>query len=89
LLQTIPPTVLAQEGLGSRAYLVMMAAAGFRPASIVAMISSHGEAGVVANGSVQNSQNDFWVHVQAGSAYDRREFDRDVEIMSTLIGGSA
>ena len=39
--------------------------------------------------SVQNSQNDFWVHVQAGSAYDPREFDRDVEIMSMLIGGSA
>ena len=44
-LQTIPLTVLAHEGPGSRAYLVMMAAAGFRPSSIIAMISSHGETG--------------------------------------------
>ena len=44
-LQTIPLTVLAHEGPGSRAYLVMMAAAGFRPSSIIAMVSSHGEVG--------------------------------------------
>jgi len=44
-LKTIPLTVLAHEGPGSRAYLVMMAAAGFRPSSIIAMISSHGESG--------------------------------------------
>ncbi|SVC21171.1 uncharacterized protein METZ01_LOCUS274025 [marine metagenome] len=44
-MKTIPLTVLAHEGPGSRAYLVMMGEAGFRPSSIIVMIASHGEIG--------------------------------------------
>jgi len=44
-METIPLTVLAYEGPGSRAYLTMMASAGYRPSKIIAMISSHGESG--------------------------------------------
>ena len=44
-METIPLTVLSHEGPGSRAYLVMMAEAGFRPSSIIVMVASHGEIG--------------------------------------------
>ena len=44
-MKTIPLTVLAHEGPGSRAYLVMMGEAGFRPSSIIVMIASHGDIG--------------------------------------------
>jgi hypothetical protein len=44
-LRTIPLTILAYEGPGSRAYLVVMEMMGFRPSSIIGMISSHGEVG--------------------------------------------
>jgi hypothetical protein len=47
-LRTIPLTVLAYEGPGSRAYLAMMETMGFRPSSIIGMVSSHGE--VAGNG---------------------------------------
>lgn len=43
-MEEIPLTVLAHEGPGSRAYVVMMAAAGFKPSSIIVMTSTHGEA---------------------------------------------
>ena len=44
-MEKIPLTVLAHEGPGSRAYLAMMAASGFKPSSIILMISTHGEPG--------------------------------------------
>ena len=44
-MEQIPLTVLAHEGPGSRAYLVMMAASGFKPSSIIVMTSTHGEPG--------------------------------------------
>jgi hypothetical protein len=42
-VKTIPLTVLAHEGPGARAYVSMMAEAGFRPSAIIVMVASHGE----------------------------------------------
>ena len=42
-MKTIQLTVLAHEGPSARAYVLMMAEAGFRPSAIIVMVASHGE----------------------------------------------